>query len=314
GGQQCDGFRTSIAELTKLSEVALFSSGRLAIVAALRALALPLGSSVVVQTYVCNAVVWAIEKAGCRPLLSDIDAHWCAGQRQIDFVMTSNVKAIILAPPFGFLQSPAPFRRYGLPIIHDLCQASVMSLSKAQANDLGDIVILSFHPTKYLCAGGAGAALTNDPSIGAALRRQARQLGEAAPVTEMQAAIGKAQLARIAWLAARRDQIARKYLEVSPRSCWQCLLEHLDVELGAMFRLPLRICEGTAAAKFPLFAERGIAVRHGVDQLAHRTLGEHDAKFPGAMRAYEETISLPFYPDLSDHEVDQVKMAIRDIL
>ncbi len=104
--------------------VTLFASGRMAIQAALTALDLPSGSSIIVQSYVCDAVLWAIREAGHCPLLCDIADGWVANVEQMEAVFTADCGAIILAPPFGFRQSAAAFRQFGVPIVHDLCQAS----------------------------------------------------------------------------------------------------------------------------------------------------------------------------------------------
>src|SRR5262249_35213628 len=136
---------------------ALFSSGRSALRAGLEALQLPPSSGIIVQTYVCDAVLWAIGASGHRPVLSDIGQGWTCGVEQMMTVMDGSCKALVLAPPFGFFQSAQPFRRLGLPIVHDLCQASPRLLRAQRPHDIGDLAVLSFHPTKYMCAAGGGA-------------------------------------------------------------------------------------------------------------------------------------------------------------
>ena len=108
----------------------LFSSGRMAVRAALEALHLPAGAGIIVQSYVCDAVIWAITSAGHIPVLCDIGEGWVSELKQVEAVMNKRCGALILAPPFGFAQSAFEFRNLGLPIIHDLCQVVATSASK----------------------------------------------------------------------------------------------------------------------------------------------------------------------------------------
>ena len=62
------------------------------------------------------------------------------------------------------------------------------------------------------------------------------------------------------------------------------------------------------------FAAYGVSIRKGVDQLAHRAKGLHDAPFPNALRAYNHTVSVPFYPALTDDEVEAVGAALSELL
>ncbi len=286
-------------------EVALFASGRMAIQAALTTLGLPSGSNIIVQSYVCDAVLWAIREAGHFPVLCDIADGWVANVEQMEAVFT-DCGAIILAPPFGFRQSAAAFRQFGVPIIHDLCQASPKILVDASPETIGDIVSLSFHPTKYLCAGGGGAAIDMTGQYGENLKALESACHESAPFTDMQAAIGSVQITRIDELEMQRARIFDLYIAEAPKALVSRLLKQIDVSPGHMFRFPLDLNDCEAKDLFPELAKAGIIMRHGVDQLAHHRLGFDDAKFPNTMRAFRKTLSPPFYPALGDTDARTV--------
>ena len=159
GGGVREQFAEKLQEITGGSAIALFPTGRAAISAGLRALNLLKGGQVLVQTYVCDAVIDAIEGSGLEPSLCDIDDGWSAGVSELARKRTSQTVAIVLAPPFGLAPSTADVRRLGLPIILDLCQADPEAgLSMADRNT-ADLIALSFHPTKYICAAGGGALI-----------------------------------------------------------------------------------------------------------------------------------------------------------
>jgi perosamine synthetase len=79
------------------------------------------------------------------------------------------------------------------------------------------------------------------------------------------------------------------------------------------FRFPIR----TAASFEELragFSQQGVQVRRGVDTLLHRSMEREGSLFPGAERAFRETLSIPLYPALTDDEALRVIAAARHIL
>jgi UDP-4-amino-4-deoxy-L-arabinose-oxoglutarate aminotransferase len=62
------------------------------------------------------------------------------------------------------------------------------------------------------------------------------------------------------------------------------------------------------------FAEHGVAVRKGVDELMHRLAGLPDAQFPVAVRHFETSVSLPIYPALTEPEITTCVEAARAVL
>jgi dTDP-4-amino-4,6-dideoxygalactose transaminase len=78
-----------------------------------------------------------------------------------------------------------------------------------------------------------------------------------------------------------------------------------------MFRLPFQAQGKSVTATFDCFARRGIAARHRVGQVVHREEGYPDGQFPRAIQALQSTVLLPFYPALSEAEVNTVVAAIR---
>jgi perosamine synthetase len=298
GGKEVDGFRTDLGGIAGRNEVALFASGRMAIRAALATLNLPGGSGVVVQTYVCDAVVWAIRENGLRPVFCDIGEGWTATPETVAAAWTPDCRALILAPPFGLRQSAREFGHVAGPIIHDLCQASPMVLADAGAGDIASLATLSFHPTKYVCAGGGGALL------GAAESGDAAR-AEAAPLSEMNAAMGRVQLGRLGEFRQRRGTIAALYFEAA-RGMADRLRANSDVAPGDLFRMPLQSGRRSFDEVAAIFAAEGVIARHGVDQLAHRIAGEPDAAYPSATARFGQTFSPPFYPALSDDDAGRV--------
>lgn len=287
----------------------LFPSGRVALKVALLGLGLPVGAGVVVQTYVCDAVIWAIRAANLKPMLCDVGSHWVATPESVARVLTPDCAAIILAPPFGFAQSANPFHKFGLPIVRDLCQSSPIATVEDK-----DIVTLSFHPTKYICASGGGAVVTGNDFSQEFFRQKELYYEDIAPFSNMQAAIGNEQLMRMAQIEERRAGLFDLYKETIPPWRLDPLLQALDVLPGSLARFVVDTGSREASRFFIDFEARGVTARHGVGQLAHRLMGLPDEGFPNAVKRLHSTLSLPFYPALNETQAQQVADAARILL
>ncbi|MBF9231980.1 DegT/DnrJ/EryC1/StrS family aminotransferase [Microvirga alba] len=311
GGALVNDASASISEASGATRSFTFPSGRFAVYAAVASLKLPRGSKVIVQTYVCDAVIWAIQTAGLIPEFCDIGSGWCSTAETVEACFDERVSAILLAPPFGIFQSAQPYRRFGVPVIHDLCQAHPRILVD-RWEEAGDIAVLSFHPTKYICGGGGGAVAVREERFVLSLEHLAREWQDIAAFGELQAALAITQLGRSEEFRKRRAEIAERYRSALPGGL-TTILDDADVPSADLFRFVLR-----GKIDFQLiqsaFAAAGVAVRHGVDQLAHRTMGISDDGFPNAIRVFNETFSLPFYPRLSEESIEKVIAAAGKIL
>jgi UDP-4-amino-4-deoxy-L-arabinose-oxoglutarate aminotransferase len=312
GGEQTDRFRTSLSELLPVKgDIHVFASGRLALVAALTALNLAPGASVAVTTYACEAVLWSIRRAGLSPMLCDITAGWGVDPQIAADAVAHGCSAILLAPPFGTLQPASLFRGLSVPVVQDLCQASPATVSAASAEALGDLAVLSFHPTKYICCGGGGVVI--DP-LGRHADTLERTPSPAAPFTEVQAALGLAQLDQLDAIEARRSQILAAYGAARPDLWGRQAMRTLSDAPERLLRVPISVDPRDLRPLMSGFARLGVTARQGVDNLLHRNMSMPDKSFPAALHAFGTMLSLPYHPSLTDDEVECVVAAIKTIL
>jgi dTDP-4-amino-4,6-dideoxygalactose transaminase len=124
-----------------------------------------------------------------------------------------------------------------------------------------------------------------------------------APLADLNAALGRAQLARFDELLARRRHIAMRYFEAFPGDMTHALRDAPDP--GRLLRFALQVDRKFERLQVAC-AAGGVSVRRGVDTLLHRAHGLPDARFPNAVAAYEGTLSVPFHPSLTEAEVDTV--------
>lgn len=228
-------------------------------------------------------------------------------------------------------------QRYGFRIIEDASHAIGAQYQGEPVGNsrYGDITVFSFHPVKIVTTGEGGMAMTNDGRLAAKMRRlrshgitreasemehhvqgpwyyEQIELGYNYRMTDIQAALGLSQLARLDEFVARRRALARRYDTLladlplvrptySPDSAW-----HLYV---------IRLQDPSRRREvFERLRQAGIGVQvHYIPvhlQPYYRRLGFKAGDFPEAERHYAGAISLPLYPGLSDPVQEQVVAAL----
>jgi UDP-4-amino-4,6-dideoxy-N-acetyl-beta-L-altrosamine transaminase len=236
--------------------------------------------------------------------------------------------------------------RYGFRIVEDAAHAIG---GRYQAEPVGDchfsdVAVFSFHPVKIITTGEGGMLLTNRDELYEKLIRlrthgitrdarlmrgeshgpwyyQQTELGVNYRITDIQAALGESQMARIDQFISRRRELAVRYnalLEKLPVTLpWQ----HPDAESAwhlYVIRLRLDQIQKTHRQIFEELRAAGIGVNlHYIPihtQPYYQELGFGPGQFPEAERYYGEAISLPMFAKLTDAEQDRVAAALKRTL
>jgi len=232
--------------------------------------------------------------------------------------------------------------RYGFYVIED---ASHAIGARYQGDPVGsccysDITVFSFHPVKIITTAEGGMTLTNNPELADRLRRlrnhgltrepdmmryapdgpwcyQQIELGYNYRMTDMQAALGLSQLARLDEYVRRRHQLVARYdqlLSGLPITIPWC---HPDC-YSAYHLYPVRINSGLAGQGrreiYEYMQAAGIGVNvHYIPvhtQPYYQDIGFRKGDFPEAERYYLEALSLPLFPGLGTEEQDSVVDAL----
>jgi len=234
-------------------------------------------------------------------------------------------------------------QRYGFRIIED---ASHAIGGKYKGDYVGsgafsDITVFSFHPVKIITTAEGGMALTNDDELAqrmallrshgitrdAELMTQAPDgpwyyqqvdLGFNYRMTELQAALGVSQMARLDQFVARRHQLARRYDELLSGLPLLTPWQHPDSYSGLhlyVIRLRLDQIQASHRQVFESLREQGIGVNlHYIPvhtQPYYQQMGFKAGDFPQAEQYYAEAISLPMFQTMTDVQQDDVVTAIR---
>ncbi len=324
-GPEVEAFEAEFAAASGARHAVGVATGTDAITLLLRAAGIGAGDEVIVPAMTAAYTGLAVIAAGARPVFADVeaeritlDASACAA------AVTSKTRAIVPVHLYGqsadmtALQRVA--QRHSLLLIEDCCQAHLGTAAGVPVGTTGAGGAFSFYPTKNLGAlGDGGAVITNDASIADRIRRL-RNGGQSdryhhvvaginSRLDEIQAAILRAKLPRLAAATARRRSLAAAYRRQLPAS----VTPVPELDAGHVYHL------------FPVRSpERDAFQAHlrtlGVETLIHYPVALPQqpafsafapADCPYAARAAAEVLSLPLYPRLDESDITRVADAAR---
>jgi UDP-4-amino-4,6-dideoxy-N-acetyl-beta-L-altrosamine transaminase len=236
----------------------------------------------------------------------------------------------------------APIRelaaRYGCAVVADASHAiggSYRGTAVGSSRD-ADMTVFSFHPVKIVTSGEGGMVVTDDPALADRARamrshgvtRDPRAIAAGAEpweyeqhalgfnyrLTDIQAALGTAQVSRIESFVARRRAIAAAYDEALRETPFVTPAQHPDAR-SAYHLYPIRVPGGARRRVYDALHAGGILVNvHYIPihtQPYYRALGFRRGDFPNAESYYAQALSLPMYVDLGDAQVERVAAALR---
>ncbi len=285
----------------------LQATGTTALVQALKALGIGRGDNVVIPTYVCRSVLDSVEFLGANPKICDVNLNGVLDADTVSSVIDDNTKAIIAVHIFGHFCDISSLRVFSVPIIEDACQAFGLKNKGIFAGNMGDIGILSFNATKCITTAEGGMLLTNNQEYNFA-GKEINDVSKIsfdlnlAPLNDLQAALGLSQIKRFSEFSNRRKYLLGKFVKASNDL-------GLDIQTDKESNLPFRFTIKSRTSFNDVkekFESNGIMVRRGVDELLHRFINMNDERYPNALNLFERTISIPFYPSLTDQEVERV--------
>ncbi len=317
-GNQVAAFERAMAKVTGQAQGVAVSSGTSALYLALVALGIGSDDEVVIPSYVCTALWHAVRLTGAKPVLVDIEpATYQPSPQAVARALTRRTKAVIVPHMFGLPADVVTMKSHGIPLIEDCAQTLGVTVRGTPIGGTGELAVCSFYATKLLTAGEGGMVLGRDESLMSrvrALRQYDEQdvLDQAFnyKMTDIQAALGLCQVARLESFLARRRAIAARYHDAVRQVGLMPPSAASGLEHG-YFRYVVRLPKPVDPALDRARA-LGIGCRRPVFRPIHRYRGL--SGFPGTDAAWERALSIPLYPALTDHEVDRVVDALPTIL
>ncbi|MEK7309636.1 MAG: DegT/DnrJ/EryC1/StrS family aminotransferase [Planctomycetota bacterium] len=205
------------------------NSGSSALHLALLSLGVSKGAEVIIPSYVCSAVLNAVNYTGAKPVLADINENdFNLSVESVKKKITKRTRAIIVAHLFGFPAGINKFLSLGIPIIEDCAQSigavyhnksATADLPKARpVGTFGKISVFSFYATKMLATGYGGMVISQDSKLADKIRdlidydnRNDYITRYNYQMSDLCAALGLSQLSQLDRFIQRRREIASHY-------------------------------------------------------------------------------------------------------
>lgn len=206
------------------------SNGTAALEVALQALEIGPGDEVIMPTFTIISCAMAVTKLGAIPVLVDSKMDtWNMNVDDIESKITKKTKAILIVHLYGLPVEVDKVlkiaQRYNLKIIEDAAEMHGQTYNGKPCGSFGDISTFSFYPNKHITTGEGGMVVTDDGYLAERCRlvrnlcfRQDRryvhdELSDNYRFTNLQAAVGLAQLERLQEFVAKKREMGKYYTE-----------------------------------------------------------------------------------------------------
>ncbi len=325
GGPYVDRFEREFNAMHGCDGLAV-SNGTTALQLALIALGIAPGDEVIVPGFTFVAPGNMVIACGATPVFVDVDARtWCIDVAAVERAITSRTKAVIAVHVYGNVCDLERLRSLcdsrGLSLVEDVAEAAFSRYRGRPAGTFGDLGCFSFQATKTITMGEGGFVLARRRELAEkmrvvrdhGMRRGKRywhdEVGYNFRVTNLQAALGCAQLERLDEILRARARVYatyRRLLEREPGVELQRMTEGVEPVVWAVaLRLdPARFTIGRDAVIAAL-AEQGIETRPGFYPFSVMPL-YRSPRLPVAEEIGAQVISVPTYPALSDDNIQDV--------
>jgi perosamine synthetase len=349
-GPRVESFERAFADYLGARHAVAFANGTAALHAAAHAAGLGPGDELLTSpvSFVASANCGLF--VGARPLFWDIDEQTAnldlAGAAAAG--LAARAKACVAVSLAGLPIDLRPLqaaRRHGLVVIEDACHALGAQRDgvRVGGDGLADMTTFSFHPVKAITTGEGGMVSTDSDRLAEALRAfrnhgirrhehpedplrggwhyDVELLGFNYRITDFQCALGESQLARLEERVEQRNRIAERYrLLLSGIESLQLPAAAPAAALHAYHLFVVRFSEGAARrrAAYEHLRDLGIGAQlHYIPIPVHslyRSLGYTMRGLRAAQSYYEQALSLPIFPGMSEADVDGVADAVRGAL
>jgi perosamine synthetase len=331
-GPVVEAFEREFAEWCGVSHAVAVNSGTAALHLLMLAHGIKEGDEVITTPFTFVASANAALFVGARPVLVDVEPDtYCLDPSLVEAAITKRTRSIMPVDLYGHPAAIHELReiadRHGLVLIEDACQAHGASIGGRKAGALGVSASFSFYPTKNMTTAEGGMVTTDDPEVagkvamlrqhGATHRYHHDLLGYNFRMTDISAAIGRAQLAKLdRFNEARRlnasvldEGLAGIPGVVTPRERpgYRHVYHQYTVRIeGDRDRFQQRLRELGV----------GTAVHYSVPvhlQPLYIELGYGQVSLPVAERLAGQVLSLPVHPGLTESDLDRIIDSVRKV-
>jgi len=340
-GPKVPEFEAAFAEYVGTRRAVACNSGTSALHLLIRALGLGPGDEMVTSPFSFVASANCALFEGARPVFVDIDeATWNMDVALLGDAVTERTRLFLPVHIFG---RPMPMDAcvrvaevHDLPVVEDACEALGATYKGRKVGTFGQAATFAFYPNKQMTTGEGGMVVTDDDRLAdlcASLRNQGREkgagwlaharLGYNYRLSDINAALGLAQLARLPKFLAMRCRVAERYLKkLSEMEELVLPPPYRDGELSwfvFVVRLADRFTQGQRDAVLADLRGQGIGCSDyftpiHLQPFYRERFGHQEGDFPVCEKVSARTIALPFYNRLSAKDQDLVVECLKSAI
>jgi perosamine synthetase len=339
-GPKLDEFEKKFAKYIGTKFAVAVNSGTSGLHLCVKALNIGEGDEVITTpfSFIASSNCALFERA--KPVFADIRPDTLnIDEEKIEAKISKRTKAILPVHVFGYPANMPQIlkiaKKHKLAIIEDACEAIGAEINHKKVGSLGDAGVFAFYPNKQMTTGEGGMIVTNNSKIAElakSMRNQGRSsakwlshdtLGYNYRLSEMNCALGIAQLARIKEILKKREKVAKiyqKYLTSIPgvilpqknseniTRSWFVYVIRLDEK----FKVSKR--DGLAA----YLTQKGIGCGEYFPSIHlepfYQQMGYRAGQFPLSEEISKRTVALPFFNNLTEQNIKYITDVIKKYL
>lgn len=329
-GKYVAQFERYVADYLGIEHAIAVSSGTAALHLSLIALGVGPNDEVIVPAYTFPATANVVELMGAKPVFVDVDLDtYNIDVNKIEKVFSSRTKAIIPVHLFGNPADMHPIiqiaKRRKIAVIEDSAGALGSQYKKTKCGSIGKLGCFSFHPRKIVTTSEGGMVVTNDSELAKKIRilrnhgmhsvRTGYNFvlpGFNYKMNELEAALGIIQMQEIRSIIVKRQSLARFYiasLKNIPEIMFQRILPYSNTVWQAFV---VRFKNRRVDLVLKILRKRNIEANIGTYALHMLRFYSYKysyklSDYPNALELYTKGIALPFYNELSQKAVREIK-------
>jgi len=335
-GPRVAAFEQAFAGRLGVAHACAVSSGTSGLHLALRAAGVAEGDEVVTSpfSFVASANAPVFERA--RPVFADIDARTLnLDPAAAAAAITPRTTALLPVHIFGYPADLPAFEALGLPIVEDACEAlGAVHADGTPVGGRGHPAVFGFYANKQLTTGEGGMVTTADADVKARIdseRNQGRapdmgwldhdRLGFNYRLSDIACAIGLAQLDQLDDMLAGRANAAARYREaLAGIEGLELPCEDSGGDRRGWFVFVVQLPRGSDRdATIRALRERGVQSKPYLPAIHlmtfyRETFGHREGEFPVCEDVAARSVALPFFPQLTDGQIEHVATTLRDVL
>jgi len=287
------------------------------------------GDEVIVPSFSFAATANSVVLAGGVPIFADIDPKtFNMDPDHVETLITKKTKAIMPVHLYGHIAAMDRFEeisaKHGLLLIEDAAQGHLASLNGRNSGEFGIVASFSFYPTKNMTAGEGGMVVTDNAEVarmlrllrnqGQEIRYQNEVIGFNTRMTDIHAAIGRVQLAKLpGWTKQRQENAA--FLDANLKGVITPFLAPGTTH--SYHQYTVRIPGGDSAKRDAFMAkigEKGVGSGVYYPTPIHRLPSfKLNLNLPETELVIKECVSLPVHPSLTKDELKTIVEVVNEV-